>query len=444
MTAFKRPMFRKGGNVGTGIMTGIVDRTHAAFGFPGPETSHRGMPLQQDDQFKLESITRQPVNFGEAPDRETIMSELKETVGDYGGMDPLTSYLLSAGPRIASSTSFSDMISKLDEPNKMLIEQAGEKAKFDRGLRMEAYKRLKDEQEAYGEKKYDWQKQMSDDAYADDVFKRGYKIEEHQLKKKNEREDKLITQQTQIEKDLINLRAKLDDERLDKEIKAKIQAQINKHENDLAILDKELAANSPEKRLDDTIEIIASKSVEDGTFENLDQATNNATWKFKKAGELRKKGYKIGSILNTKNKKNIDKYAKTEGKAGKGGSVYYDDVEDKIYQLTGDKENGFRFVELDENMSVTSDSVAGGNKEEKLTVSASDVDLTYDQAQTEAKKRNLKLIPPPPEGASRGWLMAQKRKYPGAVTQTELEEIIRKELFKKKYANIKPRNQLRN
>ena len=25
MTAFKRPMFRKGGNVGTGIMTGIVD-----------------------------------------------------------------------------------------------------------------------------------------------------------------------------------------------------------------------------------------------------------------------------------------------------------------------------------------------------------------------------------------------------------------------------------
>ena len=32
----KRPMFRKGGNVGTGIMTGSVDRTKAATGYPNP------------------------------------------------------------------------------------------------------------------------------------------------------------------------------------------------------------------------------------------------------------------------------------------------------------------------------------------------------------------------------------------------------------------------
>jgi len=329
------------------------------------------------------------------------------------------------------------MISNLEDPNKMLIKQAGDKAAFERGLRMEGYKRLKDEQQAYGDKKYDWEKQVSDDQYAEDIFKRDYGIKRDDQQRGWAREDKLIKQQTQIEENLINLRAKLDDERLDKEIKAKIEAQIRKEEHDLAILDKELAQNSPEKRLNDTIEIIASKSVEDGTFENLDQATNNATWKFKKAGELRKKGYKIGSVLNTKNKKNIDKYAKTEGKAGKAGSVYYDDVEDKIYQLTGNKDDGFRFVELDESMSQTVGSTGSGNKGEESIVTGSEVKLTYDQAQDEAFKRNLQLIKEPPEGASRGWLMAQKRKYPGAITKADLEEIIRKEKFKEKYKNIK-------
>jgi len=439
MRSFKRPMFRKGGNVGTGIMTGIVDRTEAADGFPGPTVGHRGMPLEQDDQFKLESITRQPVAYGEAPDRETIMSELKETVGDYGGMDPLTSYLLAAGPKIASSTSFSDMISNLEDPNKMLIDQAGEKAKFNRGLRMEAYKRLKDEQQAYGDKKYDWEKQMSDDAYADDIFKRDYAIKKDDQQKLWKREDDLITQQTEIETNLINLKAKLDDERLSREIKAKIKAQISKEEHDLKLLREEYnLSNNPDKRINDTIDIIATKSVEDGTFENLDQATNNATWKFKKAGELRKKGYKIGSVLNAKNKKNIEKYAKIQGKAGNGGSVYYDDVEDKIYQLQGSQGEGFRFVEIDETMNMTSNSTSGG---EESIVTGSEVKLTYDQAQKEAFQRNLQLIEEPPEGASRGWLMAQKRKNPGAITKQDLEEIIRKEKFQEMYKNIKPRKQ---
>ena len=32
MKTFRRPMFRKGGNVGTGVMTGIVDRGNYKFG----------------------------------------------------------------------------------------------------------------------------------------------------------------------------------------------------------------------------------------------------------------------------------------------------------------------------------------------------------------------------------------------------------------------------
>ena len=33
---FKRPMFRKGGNVGNGIMSGITDRVQAKAGYPDP------------------------------------------------------------------------------------------------------------------------------------------------------------------------------------------------------------------------------------------------------------------------------------------------------------------------------------------------------------------------------------------------------------------------
>ena len=65
MRTFKRPMFRKGGNVGDGIMTGIVDRTEAANGFlPGSTAGMKGAmgvteegidlanPLPQISKFK--------------------------------------------------------------------------------------------------------------------------------------------------------------------------------------------------------------------------------------------------------------------------------------------------------------------------------------------------------------------------------------------------------
>ena len=101
-------MFRKGGNVGTGIMTGIVDRTsHAVDGGPVMDKDY--------EQMFMEKV----IGSGGLP----------------GGMDPLTSYLLAAGPKIAGSTSFSDMISNLEGPNKALIEQQNKKAEAMRNLK---------------------------------------------------------------------------------------------------------------------------------------------------------------------------------------------------------------------------------------------------------------------------------------------------------------------
>jgi len=105
---FKRPMFRKGGNVGTGIMTGVVDRTSHA---------ENGGPVVDKDYEQM------------------FMEKVMGSGGMPGGMDPLTSYLLAAGPQIAQSTSFGDMISNLEGPNKALIEQQNKKAEAMRNLK---------------------------------------------------------------------------------------------------------------------------------------------------------------------------------------------------------------------------------------------------------------------------------------------------------------------
>ena len=71
------------------------------------------------------------------------------------------------------------------------------------------------------------------------------------------------------------------------------------------------------------------------------------------------------------------------------------------------------------------------------------VSLTYEDAQTEADKRGLTLLPPSPEGAGRGWLSTQKRQNPDAITVVELQEIIKKEKFHERYKHIKNKQRAR-
>ena len=109
MRTFKRPMFRKGGNVGTGIMTGIVDRS-----------MHATNPI----------VSSEPVDY-----EQRFMEKVVGAGGLPQGMDPLTSYLLAAGPQISKSTSFADAIGNLEGPNKALIEQQNKRAELIRNLK---------------------------------------------------------------------------------------------------------------------------------------------------------------------------------------------------------------------------------------------------------------------------------------------------------------------
>ena len=71
-------MFRKGGNVGTGVMTGIVDRGNYANGTPNLK------------------------NIGEGDIQETV--NLIRGGGQDMGSDPLTDFLLQFGPNLLSQT----------------------------------------------------------------------------------------------------------------------------------------------------------------------------------------------------------------------------------------------------------------------------------------------------------------------------------------------------
>ena len=94
MKTLRRPMFRKGGNVGTGVMTGIVDRGNYANG-------NLSVTLNEDD--------------------------IQERVDSYRGnqqqsSDPLTDFLLQFGPNLLSQkpsgSGFRGLLSTVGEASK--------------------------------------------------------------------------------------------------------------------------------------------------------------------------------------------------------------------------------------------------------------------------------------------------------------------------------------
>jgi len=134
---FRRPMFRKGGNVGEGIMTGIVDREQYAngpnmFDIAGPRTMDSGAPKAINQSIDI-------------PDLGTIternVKALLEQAGSSEAYDPLTSFLLQYGPAAAKQTgggTFANLIAAAEKPVASLIEAKGKESDFLRSLRTQA------------------------------------------------------------------------------------------------------------------------------------------------------------------------------------------------------------------------------------------------------------------------------------------------------------------
>jgi hypothetical protein len=174
-------MFRKGGNVGTGIMSGVVDRSmHAESPFVGDTDQFPNLDKTFNVQDTSENIgtevgfvdkkldftpsifTGSDPSVGESKSIEDHIAEVQKGAGPYGGMDPLTTFLLSAGPRVAGATSFSDAIQKLDVPAEKLMKLASDKANWQRGLRLKGLERAQAHDEKLDDRR--WEKlQKADD-----------------------------------------------------------------------------------------------------------------------------------------------------------------------------------------------------------------------------------------------------------------------------------------
>jgi hypothetical protein len=123
MITFKRPMFRKGGTTGGGIMDNVVERGQYA---EGPN----------DPSKKLDSVT-------------SGLDFIEQVGGSDKGLgDPLTQFLLQVGPNIATQTGGGGIIPNIlgaaKEPVANLIQSQRAKKKTKQAIALELYKNLSD------------------------------------------------------------------------------------------------------------------------------------------------------------------------------------------------------------------------------------------------------------------------------------------------------------
>ena len=124
---FKRPMFRKGGDVGGGIMNNVVERGQYA------TSNADDLGVKEDVGVKLSDSI------------DTIMA----AGGDKSGLnDPLTQFLLSYGPALATQTgagsTIGNIVAAAKEPTADLLKDIRSQKKTRQAIALDLYKDLSD------------------------------------------------------------------------------------------------------------------------------------------------------------------------------------------------------------------------------------------------------------------------------------------------------------
>jgi len=342
---FRRPMFRKGGDAMTGIMNNVTPRVNRAHGeFAGTPESY------------VKDYTQQ----------------LRDAAGDPGGVDPLTAWLLRAGPRMMNEPkrggTLATILRATEEPTEQAIGDINKRAMSERDIRL-----------------------------AGAQLGLGQYGKEH----------------------------------------------LQKYKSDAA--SKE-TLNDLEQKI-----ILTTEGYMPDTYTDRYHATNRATYDHVIQGDMIKK-FGPDQIINVElvpaqgtgsrsEEKNKQKFYKNNV-----GKYYYDITDDTIKKIVKDPSDPTgTLLSLDTFNSKTLERIEdpvgdidGG--EEIITQTRGT--LTWEDAQTEAAKRNITLIPPMPAGASRGWLSTKKRQNPDALTVRELEELIKKEEFTERYKHLKNKERI--
>ena len=345
---FKRPMFRKGGNVGVGIMSGITDRVQAQDGFAGedfptPSYSRQLTELQANKPIDTSVTPFTPTVYenidieemvGTPKTTEEYIAELQKGAGKYGGADPLTTFLLTAGPQVAKATGFADAISKLGPANKALLERLDKEAQYQRDLRLAGTKLGIGAEERADQKTFDLKKldlsQENQVKYLNDQRKYEQLTAENKLDYEEAVRDKTRAYQKLDNEDKQKFEQRLIDEGRAFELE-KIK---RREEFELSLIDKQKEALES-FTTKDYIDTYEGNSVQAGNrakYEN-DKIQTKMTEKFgsQNAGLA---GGIHGDLEKKKKKKNI-------------GKVYYDVDDGKFKRLRRDVEGEYSYEVID-------------------------------------------------------------------------------------------------
>ena len=362
-------MFRKGGNVGNGIMSGITDRVQAQEGYPNPV-----LDTLQSETIETAQAPSIGVDIGQPKTTAEYIEELKAGAGEYGGMDPLTSFLLTAGPSVAGATGFADAIQRLQPGTQQLLKDAEAKAKYDRDIRMAGTKLGLADQQKFDDRRFQLAIKADDRSYQDflrederdylagikkddRIYQKGLidderkfnleLLEDQRAYNKLEKEDKRAYDAKILEEARAYQNMK-DEEKREYEKKLieegrqfELDQIIRKEEFQLKMLDKELDANDPFNQKN-----LAKVYFEE--YKSKAPANNRATYEADniKAKMIEKVGENNvdqdplvgggihGSLEKKKKNKNV-------------GKVYYDVDTGEIKQLRKTKEGEFKFDIID-------------------------------------------------------------------------------------------------
>jgi hypothetical protein len=358
---FKRPMFRKGGSVNEGIMTGIVDReNHAENPFVGGQ---RGMGVNTD--FNLEERNTSPqMNL---PDLKTMTKEnidlLLEAAGDRGGYDPLTQFLLQYGPAAAKQTgggTFANLIAAAEKPVASLIASKQKEDDFLRSIRTQATgAAMKQRSEIEASER-------------DRLFK-----------------TELADKQAELNRDLSQAEILAAKERADAKYLQDLELQSKKSQADYETRSKLLkeADLLEQKTTTEKIQEYTPGFAEE--YDNdFTKGNRRATFEF----EIRQKiaenfgESKVGGHIDVdvNDEKRINKVMKSKIKAGGAQKIYYNVNDGKAYLLT---EQGLQPIDLAggaEQITEVTETTPGGTETIKETK-----DFSYFN---EAQKKKIKEL----------------------------------------------------
>tara|TARA_R100001463_G_scaffold29690_1_gene67536 strand:- start:785 stop:2020 length:1236 start_codon:yes stop_codon:yes gene_type:complete len=322
----RRPMFRKGGNVGEGIMTGIVDRE----GYDNGSDPFTGRTIPT-----LKDLT------------DESLQALTEAAGPRGGFDPLTSFLLAYGPAAAMENrgggTIANLIAAAKEPSAALIKSKADEDKFQRGLRTRATASAIEKRdkmmETEAERKFKSDLFEKETNRLMDLQENDFSNEAKVLGLKQDFSADQATKERELKLNMQKIDNALRSDLLDEEQENKMKILKKQYENSLGLLAAEQTGSSS---IDSLIEKSAQKLVDDEVVGSIYEATNQQTWKYKTSGDLMKKGYNVADevlseeeVLNTK--KFESRAKKLSKKSGNEGRIYYFPKGNKYYQLKNGK-----------------------------------------------------------------------------------------------------------